>query len=53
MEADATFLSRSYFREMGFLNGLRDKRDVSYQRPLTLDETPEGQRWPEPASSGG
>jgi hypothetical protein len=29
---------------MGFVKGMRDRRDVSYQRPLTLDETP-AQRW--------
>jgi hypothetical protein len=46
MEADASFLSKPYFLEMGFLKGLRDRRDASYQRPLTLEETPEGQRWP-------
>jgi hypothetical protein len=45
LEADASFLSKPYFREMGFLNGLRDKRDVSYQRPLALEATPEGHRW--------
>jgi hypothetical protein len=45
MEADASFLSHPYFLEMGFLNGRRDRHDLSYQRPLTLDETPEGHRW--------
>jgi hypothetical protein len=42
---DAAFLSSPYFVEMGFLKGLRDKRDVTYQRPLTLQDTPEGHRW--------
>jgi hypothetical protein len=46
LEGDATFLSKAYFRKMGFVNGMRDKRDVTYQRPLTLDETP-ADRWPE------
>jgi hypothetical protein len=41
---DASFLASDYFREMGFVNGMRDKRDVTYQRPLTLDETP-ADRW--------
>jgi hypothetical protein len=45
LEADASFLANPYFREMGFLNGLRDKRDVSYQRPLTLEDTPTDHRW--------
>lgn len=44
LEGDASFLSKPYFREMGFVNGMRDKRDVIYQRPLTLDETP-ADRW--------
>ncbi len=41
---DATFLSAEYFVKMGFVKGMRDRRDVSYQRPLTLDETP-ADRW--------
>jgi hypothetical protein len=44
LEGDATFVDKPYFREMGFVNGMRDKRDVSYQRPLTLEETP-ADRW--------
>jgi hypothetical protein len=44
LEGDASFLNKDYFREMGFVNGMRDKRDVSYQRPLTLEETP-ADRW--------
>jgi hypothetical protein len=43
--ADATFLSQPYFTDMKFLNGLRDTRDASYQRPLTLEGTPEDHRW--------
>ena len=46
LEGDASFLNTEYFRKMGFVNGMRDKRDVTYQRPLTLDETP-ADRWPE------
>jgi hypothetical protein len=44
LAGDASFLSLPYFVEMGFVKGMRDKRDVSYQRPLTLDETP-ADRW--------
>lgn len=46
MTGDAAFLNTSYFREMGFLHGLRDSRDVSYQRPLAVDDVPEDHRWP-------
>jgi hypothetical protein len=48
MTSDAAFMNAPYFRDMGFLKGLRNKNDVWYQRPLTTDETPEGHRW-EPA----
>jgi hypothetical protein len=44
MTGDASFLSLPYFVDMGFVKGMRDKRDVSYQRPLNLDETP-ADRW--------
>jgi hypothetical protein len=44
LAGDASFLSLPYFVEMGFVKGMRDKRDVSYQRPLTLEETP-ADRW--------
>ncbi len=39
MTGDASFLSLPYFVDMGFVKGMRDNRDVSYQRPLNLDET--------------
>jgi len=42
---DAAIGNAAYFRNMGFLAGLRNKQDVSYQRPLNLDETPPGHRW--------
>jgi hypothetical protein len=45
MKADASIIQSDYFLEMGFLKGLRDRQDVSYQRPLTLDDTPDGHRW--------
>jgi hypothetical protein len=44
MKADASQLSTPQFRELGYLRGLRDRRDVSYARPLNLD-TPEEHRW--------
>lgn len=43
MTGDASILSSSLFTKLGFVRGTRDQRDVSYQRPLTLDETPD--RW--------
>ncbi|MFT3966124.1 MAG: nuclear transport factor 2 family protein [Sphingobium sp.] len=39
MTGDSTILQSDYFVKMGFVKGMRDKRDVIYQRPLTLDET--------------
>ena len=45
MQADASIINSDYFRDMGFLKGLRDKQDVAYQRPLSLDVTAEGHRW--------
>lgn len=41
---DAAFLTSGDFGEFGYLKGMRDRRDVSYQRPLTLDETT-SDRW--------
>lgn len=37
MTGDASLISHPAFS--GFIKGMRDKRDVSYQRPLSLDET--------------
>ena len=34
-----------YFKDMKFLKGFRNKDDLAYQRPLDLDETPDGHRW--------
>lgn len=45
MMADASVMNTDYLLDMGFLKGLRNKQDVSYQRPLSLDETPPGHRW--------
>jgi len=43
LAGDASILKAPVFRDQGYTRGMRDKTDVSYQRPLTLDETPE--RW--------
>lgn len=43
LAGDASILKAPLFTRQGFAQGLRDKRDLSYQRPLNLDETP--QRW--------
>ncbi len=40
---DASILQLPVFKQQGYTKGLADKRDVSYQRPLSLDQTPE--RW--------
>lgn len=45
LTADANFMNSDYFRDMGFLRGLRDNNDLAYKVPLTLDETPDGHRW--------
>ncbi len=41
---DASILTAPAFRDQGYIKGMRDKRDLAYQRPLTLDETP-AERW--------
>ena len=43
MTGDASILSMPLFTSLGYVRGTRDQRDVSYQRPLTLEETPD--RW--------
>jgi len=42
--ADASVLQSSFFTEQGYIRGTRDRRDLSYDRPLRL-ETPAPQRW--------
>lgn len=42
--ADASVLQSSFFKDTGYLIGTRDRRDLSYQRPLSL-ETPAPARW--------
>ena len=44
MSGDASLLTSEGFADRGYHKGMRDRRDVSYQRPLTLDETP-GDCW--------
>ena len=41
---DASMLIAPAFIQQGYVNGMRDERDLSYQRPLTLDKTP-ADRW--------
>jgi hypothetical protein len=43
ISGDASVLKAPLFIQQGYSKGVRDKRDVSYQRPLGLDVTPE--RW--------
>lgn len=43
LSGDAKILSTPMFKDQGYTKGLRDKRDVSYQRPLDVSNTPE--RW--------
>jgi hypothetical protein len=43
LAGDASVLKHPAFTAQGYTKGLWDKRDVSYQRPLSLDQTPE--RW--------
>ena len=45
IKGDASIVQSPYFVGMGFLKGLRDRNDVTYQRPLSLDQTPDGHRW--------
>ena len=45
MQADAAMLTSPQFAQLGFLKGKQDKSDLSYLRPLTLEDTPEGHRW--------
>lgn len=43
ISGDASILKAPLFSQQGYTKGLRDKRDVSYQRPLNLEVTPA--RW--------
>ena len=42
--ADAAVLQSSFFKDAGYLVGTRDRDDLSYTRPLTMD-APGPQRW--------
>ncbi len=42
--ADARVLQSKFFTEKGYLVGTRDRRDLSYERPLTM-ENPGPARW--------
>lgn len=39
MTGDASMINAPVFKQLGYLKGMRDKHDTSYQRPLTLEET--------------
>jgi hypothetical protein len=41
---DASILKAPIFKQQGYIRGMRDKRDLCYQRPLSLDDTP-ADRW--------
>jgi ketosteroid isomerase-like protein len=41
---DARVLQSEFFKEKGYLVGTRDRHDLSYDRPLTID-TPAPARW--------
>lgn len=41
---DASMLSHPFFGQQGYPRGTHDRRDPSYERPLTLDG-PDPQRW--------
>ena len=43
LSGDASILQSPLFHDQGYTKGTRDRRDVSYQRPLSLENTPE--RW--------
>ena len=42
--ADASVLQSSFFKDAGYPVGTRDRTDLSYQRPLSID-TPAPKRW--------
>lgn len=44
LTGDASMLGHPFFRQQGYPKGARDRTDVSYQRPLSLD-APEPARW--------
>ena len=42
--ADARALQSKFFKAKGYLVGTRDREDLSYERPLSID-TPAPARW--------
>lgn len=44
LTADASLLQSPFFTKQGFVQGTRDARDLSYQRPLLLETEPP-ERW--------
>jgi hypothetical protein len=44
LAGDAAILKAPIFRDQGYVKGMQNERDLAYQRPLTLDETP-ADRW--------
>ena len=42
--ADTRVLESEFFKEKGYLVGTRDRADLSYERPLSID-TPAPARW--------
>jgi hypothetical protein len=49
LTGDASILTSPLFAKMGYLKGVRDATDVSYQRPLTLEA--DATRWDDVAKS--
>jgi hypothetical protein len=45
LEGNASMVNLPFFRKRGYLTGDRDRTDLSYARPLTLEG---GTRWPPP-----
>ena len=43
ISADAGILQSPAFKEQGYIKGLRNTNDISYSRPLSLDDSV--QRW--------
>lgn len=50
LEGRAEMLNMPFFRKRGYLRGERDKGDLSYVRPLTLEG---GTRWPQLEDESG
>ncbi|MFD0685985.1 nuclear transport factor 2 family protein [Actinomadura fibrosa] len=48
--ADASVMTSSFFTKQGYLKGTRDTGDLTYQRPLGLEQT--GSRWTAPTQTG-